>query len=121
VTSRVLPAAEWSKLAGTELETLVPYLNPEKATVFVVEDDAGAVIGCWGLIPFLHAEGLWVASEHQAKSGVFRRLMADMRRELARRSEGAMWTSSMSEQVTDIITHVGGVQIPGTHYVVPVA
>jgi hypothetical protein len=120
MTSRVLPPAEWPRLAGTELETLVPYLNPETTTVFVVQDVDGAIVGCWSLVPFLHAEGLWIRPEHRKSAGVFRRLLATMRKTLAERHEGAVWTSSMSDEVAAIVAASGGVPIPGTHYVIPV-
>ena len=120
MTTRILPHDEWTKLAETDLGPLVAVLDPEKATIFVVEDATGTIIGCWSLLKCLHAEGLWVAPDHRKAAGVFRQLLATMRQELHARHEGVLWTSSVSPEVDRLVTHSGGLPIPGTHYAIPV-
>ena len=83
-TTRLLPPDEWDKLKGTELETLAPYLNPEHTRIIVVENEVGQIVGCWSLLQFTHAEGLWIAPEHRNGSGVFRRLIIQLRKEIGR-------------------------------------
>jgi hypothetical protein len=62
MTRRILPAAEWSRLVGTELENVWPHLDPDRSVVIVVEDE-GQIIGCWSAFDVLHAEGIWIADD----------------------------------------------------------
>ena len=115
MTSRVLPRAEWDRLKGTEAETVWPLL-PESAQVLVVEDGT-AIAGCWVLLPVLHVECLYVAPEHRKKPSVARRLLAGMRR-LVRDSGGrGVVTAATSDDVRDLLTHIGATKVPGDHYV----
>lgn len=49
-------------------------LPAERTWVIVVEDDTGAIVGCWALFTVCHAEGLWIAPAHRGKASVGRRL-----------------------------------------------
>lgn len=116
MTTRTLPSSEWSKLVGTELEPLAAVVDPSRMTVVVVEDDEGAVIGCWGLLTFLHAEGVWVAPQHRLKGSVARRLMTGMRQAVRDGGERMVITGSMSPEMDALIQHAGGYEIPCKHY-----
>jgi len=118
MTTRVLPPAEWPRLLGTELETVVPVL-PEDAEVLVVEHD-GAIVGCWALYPLLHVEGVWVAPEHRGRGGVFRRLLTGMRtlvhghgREVVQ--TGALWGDE-GAVVATMLQKLGAVELVGRHF-----
>jgi len=69
---RELPPAEWWRLAGTDLGAITPHLSPV-ARIAIVESGDG-VIGCWGLVPMWHAEGVWIAPDHRGRAAVARRL-----------------------------------------------
>ncbi len=76
VTTRILPREDYGRLAGTELEAVREQL-PESASVVVVEDD-GEIVGCWALMPVLHAEGVWIAERERKRGRVALRLLRAM-------------------------------------------
>ncbi len=117
MNTRILPQAEWEKLAGTEAETVWRDL-PESACVVAVEDD-GVVVGCHVLIPVLHAEMLWIHPDYRKRSSVARRLWTAVQQEAIDRF-GAMGfqTAAVSDDVRGLLHHVGAIQIPGDHYMV---
>lgn len=118
MTSRVLPPAEWPRLAGTEAEGFVAHLT-DAARVVVVEHD-GAIVGCHVLQPVLHAEGLWIHPEYRKKASVARRLWSTVR-QTARETFGVQWvaTGAASDDIRGLLEHVGAVKLPD-HYMVPV-
>lgn len=119
MTTRLLPVEEWHKLAGTELETVVPHLTPERVSIIVVED-GGQVVGCWALMTVLHCEGLYIAPAYRGKGSVARRLWTTMRglaRDFGARSVA---TSACSDEVRALLAHVGAVRVPGESYVMQI-
>lgn len=117
--SRVLPSAEWPRLVGTELESVWPYLSPQSATVFVVEED-GLIIGCWASILIPHAEGVWIAPSHRMKAAVAKLLTQAMRAHVLRLGARTMYTSSCTAVVTRLLRHLKAVKLPGDHFIVSV-
>jgi hypothetical protein len=75
MTTRILPPDEWHRLTGTELGG-VP-LDPANAVVVVVEEDED-IVGRWAFLRVIHAEGFWIAPEHQKRVAVFRHLLREM-------------------------------------------
>jgi hypothetical protein len=120
MTSRVLPPAEWPRLAGTELAPIISAMGGDTTTVFVVEDDTSEIVGCWSLLTCAHMEGLWIAPAHRRAASVLRRLMVTMRKTLEERQIGAVWTSAMDDEIATIVKACGGMDVPGKHFVVPV-
>lgn len=114
MTTRVLRADEYARLAGTELEPVAPHLRPCDQ-VLVVEDTDGAIIGCWALLMVPHVEGVWVAPEHRGKSGVARRLLAGMRRLVG--DGRPVMTGATTDDVRRILAGLGATKLPGDHYV----
>lgn len=119
MTTRLLPRDEWSKLAGTELETAWPHL-PETAQVVVVED-AGAIVGCWALFQQVHVEGVWIAPAHRGKASVARRLLAGMRRTAQAMGARTVATGALTDDVRQLLDRLHAVPLPGDHYAVPIA
>lgn len=120
MTTRILPAAEWAKLAGTELEAVWPVLNPETAKVVVVEDHA-QIIGCWALIPSWHVEGCWVAEPHRKRGVVARKLWQVMSALASAFGARALFTGCKSDEVRQLLTrHLSALQLEGEHFVIPV-
>ncbi len=117
--ARVLPKEEWPRLRGTEAETLWPYLNPNRSSVIVVEDD-GIIVGCHVLMYVLHAECLWIAPEHRGKTSVARRLWAAVQRAARSCDVHALMTAACDDNVRGLLAHVGATQVPGDHFMVPV-
>lgn len=119
MTTRILPASEWSRLAGTELEQAVPHLKPEDTTVLVVED-GDQIVGCWALIRYVHAECVWVHPDHRGRCSVARRLLAFMRRTARGLGASAVITGSLNPEVSELLRKLRATALPGQSYVLPV-
>lgn len=78
MTTRLLPVAEWSRLAGTLLETVWPTLNRAEDLVVVVEDD-GVIVSAFTLVRAWHLEGVWIAPERRKSLSVTRRVWQAIR------------------------------------------
>ena len=119
MTWRELPPSEWSKLTPTEAGSVYRQFDPETTRVVVVEQD-GAVVGTWVLLRVIHAECVWIADPHRKQGKVARFLLSAMAR--VARSWGAqnVMTAAVSEDVEALIERIGGVRVPGSHFVVPV-
>ena len=81
--------------------------------MFVVEDGDGTVVGCWAVLAVLHAEGIWIHPDHRQKGSVARRLLSKMANFL--RGHGVI-THSMDPHVTEYLTRLGAIPIPGQAY-----
>jgi hypothetical protein len=118
MTHRILPRAEYSRLVGTELEAVWPHLPPS-ACVIVVEDDGGAIAGCWCCFTSVHAEGVWIAPWHRrSRTVIARQLMAAMAEQLEALGAAAFMTGAVSDGVRAIIRKLGGAPLPGEQYVI---
>ena len=119
MTTRVLPVEEWPRLAGTELETIWPIVDPRLAHMLVVEDGP-EVVGCWALLTLAHVEGLWIAPAHRHRGRVFARLIAGMR--ALARAEGfrAVGTAADTDTVRALLVKAGAHRVPGESYVLQV-
>jgi hypothetical protein len=120
LVTRELPPDEWSKLAGTSFDELWPRL-PDMAgvRVLVVEDESGAILGCWGLLQIWHLEGLWIAPTQRAKPAVGRRLLTTMKRWLWEARLPAVWTGSLTPDVDEWLGRVGAYPMPGKAFIWP--
>lgn len=117
--TRILPAAEYGRLVGTEAETVIASLT-DTARVVVVEAD-GEIVGCHVLQPVVHAECLWIHPAHRKTSGVGRRLWRAVQREvLEHYGARAFATAALSDEVRGLLAHVHAVKLDGDHYMVPV-
>ena len=119
MTTRILPPAEWHKLAGTGLDMLST-LTEAPTSPIVVEDNDGKVIACWGLVNVVHAEGMWVDPMHRAKPGTMRALIRAMRQEAKARGLVAVWTTSRMQSITELLGHAHALPVDGEHFVIPV-
>lgn len=115
MTWRTLPAAEWARLEGTELGPVWRALDPSVARVLVVEDADGAIAGCWSLLPFIHAEGLWIAPEHRGKSAVLRQLWQALIASAAEIGIQSVVTSAASDEIADILLKRGARPMPASY------
>lgn len=115
MTTRELPREEWHRLDGTELAPFVAGLPASVLTVLVVEQD-GAIVGCWGLVVSLHAEGLWIAPEHRRGTAVGRRLLLGMRHAVANAGAQGVLTGAASDEVVSLLEHVKAERLPYVPY-----
>jgi N-acyl-L-homoserine lactone synthetase len=117
--TRTLPPDEWAKLAPTALEFVWETLRAGTDHVIVVEDE-GQIVGCWTLIPVLHAEGIWIHRDQQKRGNVARRLLTAMKAEAQSMGAQAVVTSSLTEEIADLAVRLGAEVLPGTHFVLPI-
>ena len=115
---RELPAHEWERLRGTELETLWPKLTPSTDRVIVVERD-GEIVACWALMQMLHVEGLWITPGERKQAVVARRLWRAMRAAVADYHAAYVWTGADTDEIREMITTAGGTKVPFDSYVLP--
>lgn len=116
--TRTLPPDEWPKLEGTELELAWPHLDPTGAEVVVVEDDAGLIVGCWALVPYVHAEGVWVHPDHRRRGVVAGRLIQGLFRTARNAGARAVLTSAITPDVEALLVdHLHAVRLPGQSFV----
>lgn len=118
MTSRVLPPDEWHRLAGTEVESIVPGLDPAQTAVLVVEDD-GSIVGTWVLLRMAHVECFWIAPDRRGKSGVFRHLLRHMRAIAHSWGVPCPITGAVTPEVSEMIRRLGGIPLPGEHFALP--
>lgn len=118
MTTRILPVAQYDRLRGTELQDVASIL-PADAEVVVVEE-AEEIVGCWALIPYYHAEGVWIAPAHRGRAGVAKRLWAGMRELAQQKQTGAILTGCASSEVKALLEHLPAVALPGVTYAVSV-
>jgi hypothetical protein len=117
MTARILPRAEWPRLADSELGPVLPVL-PEDTRIVVVEDLDGTIVGCWAAIRYVHIEGLWVAPAHRRRGRVLGRLAAAMRRVVEAWGAEAALTHAIDPAIADLLRRRGACALPGTAYVV---
>lgn len=119
MTSRLLPREEWKRLTGTELETILPFLDADQDAHVIVVEENDAVVGCWALVRIWHAEGLWIAANHRGKGSVARHLLRMLRRVGAALGVPGVMTASVSDDVTHMLKTYAAHQVPGTHWLMP--
>lgn len=117
MTTRILPPAEYPRLVGTELETVWPVLPPS-ARVIVVEDEHGAIVGCWSLFLSVHAEGVWIAPGSRARGTVARRLLEGLAEQLEDIGADAFMTGAVDDGVRRLIQKLHGTPVPGEQFVI---
>lgn len=118
MTSRILPRAEWSKLAGTEAGAFAAQLPQESASILVVED-GGVIVATWALITMVHAEGLWIAPAYRCRFGVAKRLLDGMRQMARSIGCTSVQTAAISDEVAQFIQRLGGSALPGQAFMLP--
>jgi len=84
-----------------------------------VEADDGTLLGCWGLTPVLHAEGVWVCEAERKRGQVQRRLLHGMRELVAEAGATGVWTGAEDENVAALIERLGGKAIPFRSFFLP--
>lgn len=118
VEERELPAHEWSRLVGTELETLWPTMKPATDRIIVVERD-GEIIACWALMAIMHVEGLWIAPSERGRAGIARRLWRGMRDLVRYYRVPMVWTGAQSDDIKAMIVKAHGMKVPFDSYILP--
>jgi N-acetylglutamate synthase-like GNAT family acetyltransferase len=119
MTTRILPEAEWPRLAETEAGTVWPHLNPAKAQIVVVEKD-GQIVGCQIVMTVRHIEALWIAPAFRTRGSVARRLWEAVKRVAREDGTTEVMTTACDDRVRGLLAHVGATRLDGDHYLVSV-
>ena len=118
--ARLLPRDEWAgKLIGTELETVWPLLADD-AQIVVVED-GDTLAACWAVFPATHVyvEGVSIAPAYRGNALVARKLLRGMRETARAMGARAVRTAAIDPHVDDLIRRLGGAELPGRQYLLP--
>ena len=116
MNSRILPRADYARLVGTDIETLLPMLPGSR--VIVVEDD-GEIVGHLMLAPMWHAEGFGVVASHRGR-GVDTMLVSAMHAEARSMGVKTVFPAAADDQMAHYVTRHGGVEIPARWFAVAV-
>lgn len=119
MTSRVLPESEWPRLAHTEAAEVYRHLDPNRASIVVVEKD-GAIIGCHVLMNVLHAECLWIDPAFRGRPSVARRLWEGVQARAKALGARTMVTAACDDRVRGLLEHIGAIKLVGDHFVIAV-
>lgn len=120
MTSRVLPIAEWDRLAETGLDLATwRQVDPHTLQVVIVEDE-GRIVACWATMACRHVEGFWLHPDHRRRGGALRRLFVGMRTLLRELGATTVITQAQADDVHQLLTAAGGVPIAGTSFLLPV-
>lgn len=124
MTTRILSAAEWAILDGTDLGLALPYF-PAGTSVIVCEDDHGQTVGHLALVPMLHVEGIEVYGEHRGRGVVFRKLVEAMHAEAHARGMLHVFPAAEADcddgaAMADMILRMGATEIPARWFALPV-
>lgn len=117
--ARLLPPAEWPKLAGTELETVWPHLDPAQARIIVVEDDT-RIVGSWAMFPVWHVEGVHIDPVYRQSGRVALRLLQHMQALAEVNGIQRVMTGCVSEDVRALLAHLDATPLPGEQFVIEV-
>lgn len=116
--TRQLSRDEWPRVAHCEIGPALEVLPPDDTRIVIVEEGS-EVLGSWALIRYLHVEGVWVHPDHRKRGRVAAHLLTGMREIAHAWGHSVVLTAAMTEDVRALITHLGGQQLPGEHYAVP--
>lgn len=117
--ARQLPQSEWPRVAHTEIGPALSVLPPDDTRIVVVENGSDEILGAWALIRYVHVEGVWVHPDHRKRGRVAAHLLAGMRDVAYAWGHSVVLTAALTDDVRQLIAHLGGQPLPGDHYVVP--
>lgn len=122
MTTRELPAHEWSRLTETEIPAVLPYMDPRDVRIMVVED-GDRIVGAWAVLRVVQLEGVWIAPEYRTRVSVARRLLIgtlDLARQVAPLAQW-VYTGADTPAVARLLTkHLGALKLPYDAYLVPI-
>jgi hypothetical protein len=121
LTTRILPPAEWSRLAETPIAASVwQRHDPASLQFVVVEDASGAIVATWATLICRHVEAFWVRPDHQRRGGALRRLFISMRALLTTLGATSVVTMAQDADVATLLIKAGATRLPGDTFLLPV-
>ncbi len=121
--ARILRPEEWPRVEEQSgLSALLPFVEPERTAVVVVEDGGGEIVASVAVLQVTHFEGLWIKPEARGNAGVFRALIR-----LAYalpRVRGEHWVFGAADQTDGkmdmLCRRLGGKPLPVEFYALPI-
>jgi hypothetical protein len=97
---------------------MLAYVKAEDAQIAVIED-AGRIVGAWGVFRVTHLEGVWIDPAYRLRP---RAVLALKRAALQAAAQWApwAWTGAATDAVRRLILKLGGQPVPMESYIVPV-
>jgi hypothetical protein len=117
MTHRVLPAAEYDRLADTYIAPVVPGLGAE--TQIVVVEDGDVVVAHWALMTLPHVECAWIHPLYRKHPAVVRHLLVGMRQTARDAGVIRVMTAAIDDEARQLLRHLGATKLEGDHYVLP--
>lgn len=115
--TRILPPEEWYKLNDTEAGSVYSYFDKEHTNVMVVEKD-GNIVGTWSLMPYYHAECVWIAETHRGNPAIVKRLVTGMKQMADSVGALSVITTALDDKTAKLLEHLEAEKLPGEHYVI---
>lgn len=106
MTTRLLPSAEWPRLAGTLLDPAWQGFNLNDRVV-VTENAAGEIVGCFALMQVWHLEGAWIDPRYRGKVSVGRRLYKAARDLCRAQQVREVYMMARSERASQLCRKLG--------------
>lgn len=115
-STRILPSNEWYKLDSRYIPHEV--FDEDTTNIMVVERD-GVIVGSWSLMPFYHAECVWISENHKNNPAIARRLLIGMERMAKELGVEAVITTAASDRVSKILKKLKNAEkLPGENYLI---
>jgi Acetyltransferase (GNAT) family len=118
MTTRILPADEWGRLAGTDLDPMWRQFNPEFYRVIVAEDE-GRVVGHCVVFTWVHLDGAWSDPAYRKSGAVWRALLRTAGEVAKEAGVEALIAGSNTDEMSGYLGRLGGTQLPASFFVVP--
>ena len=115
--TRILPVEEWHKLDGTEPGLAYKHFDETATNVMVVERD-DVIVGTWCLMPYYHAECVWISEKHRGNPVVVKRLLVGIRQMANEVGVNSVITSAVDEETIKLLNHLEAEKLPGEHFVI---
>jgi hypothetical protein len=115
--ARVMDRKEWSKLEGIVTNLSLAF-HPDDIEVVVVEDGE-KVVATMAVMRVVQFENLWIHPEYRGKHGLVTRLWTRAIQS-ARKWTNWVWAASDTDHMSDIITRLGGKELPVKSYIIPI-
>lgn len=118
--ARILPPEDWSRLEGTEIPAMLPYMEPQNIAIAAVEDNSGEIAASVCVLRVTHFEGLSLRDKGNA--GVFRALIRQAY--AVPRVRGESWVLGGAEdgdtKMDSLCRRLGGRPLSLKFYAMPV-
>ena len=116
---RVLPEAEWPRLASTDMQMAQIQKAATTGGVIVVEDE-DTIIACGAVMLCAHLEGVWVHPDYRRSVSVGRKLWTAIKKSLAAFGVTGFYGSTVSLDGLSDILSLKGTELEGRHFIMDV-